>query len=302
MEHYLWLAALGRNPRLPISREEYEALGKAWETIIALLEFEEEFDSVIQNYIELEQGFLSTAIHSMVISESSLVAFRKHRLKFARLLSNLLSSCRSYLDHASHVLGMIGTDVANAFSVKTNEAYDSEFAYRLMEALRNYAQHRGSSLHGTTFNSQRVDRDESGFGLKYSVWASIDVSKLREDKDFKRSILKDVEKDRLDVLALCRIYIEKLGEIHSSTRKDLELVISSAKELLRGALERYENETGEGRIGVGFGRSRSDQQVDFQGIPEDIIELYESLVSQNRHVVNLRHRFVSNELLPERRA
>jgi hypothetical protein len=301
VSHFIWKKALGTPERLPLSRDEYACLKKAWEILIGMLDFEEEFDNVIQNYIDLEQGFLSTAIHSMVRSRTDLVEFRKVRIKFARLLSNLLSSCRSYLDHSPHHLRQVADGGGESFKEKTSAAYNSEFAYRFMEALRNYAQHRGSPLHGTTFSSRRVERDETGFGLQYSIWASVDVEKLRSDPKFKRSILAGVTVERIDVLALCRIYVEKLGELHVKMRDELASQIDDAKGLLRAALTRYESETGNSSIGVGFALSKNDRTVDkFQGIPEDIIELYESLVKQNRQVINLRHRFVSNELLPER--
>src|SRR6476646_4560587 len=104
MKYFLWLAAIGPHPRLPLSKQEYGALRKAWDTILALLSFEEEFDSIIQNYIDLELGFLNTAMHFMIITETDLKEYRRVRLKFARLLANLLASCRSYLDHSPHHL------------------------------------------------------------------------------------------------------------------------------------------------------------------------------------------------------
>jgi hypothetical protein len=197
---------------------------------------------------------------------------------------------------------MIGGSARSFFRTKTNEAYDAEFAYRFMEALRNYAQHRGSPLHGTTFSSHRIERDEEQFGLRYAVWASIDVDTLRDDGDFKAEVIAEIGEEKIDALAMCRIYVEKLGEIHAKTRDELQGSVDQAKSLLIGALDRYENETGESRVGVCFCRSESETTVDeFHPIPDDVIELYDTLVRQNRHVVNLRRRFVTNELIPDRK-
>jgi hypothetical protein len=303
MKYFLWRAVLGNSPRLPLSESEYDALADAWKTIVAVLPFEEEFDSLLQNYIDLELAFLSTAMRSMVLSQNSMVEMRRVRLTFSRHLSNLLASCRSYLDHSPHYLRTFGTEVADSFCDQTKQAYDAEFAYRFMEALRNYAQHRGSPLHGTTFHSRRVERGPERDHLQFSVWASIDLKKLAADKKFKRSVIDEIASEaRVDVIGLCRIYIEKLAELHANIRKQLNDKVADSKALVRSAVDRYETETGQDRIGITFARSRSDRTVDHhQDIPEDVIELLESLVSENRQLINLRHRFVSSELLPERR-
>jgi hypothetical protein len=171
-----------------------------------------------------------------------------------------------------------------------------------MEALRNYAQHRGSPLHGMTFNSRRVERAEGTANLQYSVWASVSVVRLRADPKFKRTILREVPDDEtIDILPMCRIYIEKIGELHSKIREELGSQATDATSLIRSSIDRYASETDGSRIGITFARSKSDETVDdYQAIPEDVLELYESLVSRNRQVVNLRRRFVSNELLVER--
>ncbi|MCY7279339.1 MAG: hypothetical protein LH610_00305, partial [Sphingomonas bacterium] len=228
---------------------------------------------------------------------------RRSRLTFTRLLGNLLSSCRSYLDHAPHYLGQLDGEQAEVFLARTREAYDAELGYRFMEALRNHAQHRGSPLHGTSFNSRWVERDSEDTFLQYSVGASVNVDDLRADRKFKRSILKDfAEDERIDVLAMARIYIEKLGQLHSQCRDDTSSLMERNKRLLRSALDRYQRETGESRIGVAIARSNNDRTVQsFDHLPEDVIDWYESLVKRNRNVVNLRKRFVSNELLPERK-
>ena len=301
--YFLWKAVIGRTPRLPLTPPEYFGLEQAWSIILTALDFEEDFDLVLQNYIDLELKFLEIAMHSMVLSHSDLVRMRMVRLTFGRHLINLLASCRLYLDHSPHTLSRLGTSVSDVFVNKKRKAYDGEFSYRFMEALRNYSQHRGSPLHATTFNSKRVERSNEESLLQFSVFASINLDKLREDRKFKQSVLKEVSKEeRLDVLSLTRIYIEKIGEMHTTMRAELAQQVNDAKSLLREALDRYEREAQETRIGVTFARSNDGSVIDaHQAIPEDVIELYEALVSQNRQVINLRKRFVSNEIIPERK-
>jgi hypothetical protein len=303
-KYFLWLAALGPNPRVPLSAKEYRDLQGAWDTIIGLLPFEEGFDGVLHNYIELESTFVETALNSMVLGHNNSVELRKVRLTFARRLSNLLSSCRSYLDRSPHHLKALSETHSESFVKATNEAYDREFAYRFMEALRNYAQHRGSPLHSTSFNSGRVERESEKAFLQYSVGASINVEELRNDRAFKRVIADELSGwERVDVIAMCRIYVESLAEIHATIRKELEDRVDQSKTLLRAAIDRYEAVSDSGRVGIAIAKSRDERSVDhYQNIPEDVIELYENLVQQNRRLVNLRNRFVTSEILPERKA
>jgi hypothetical protein len=301
-KYFLWRAVLGSDTRLPLSVNAYERLERAWTTLTTLLAFEEEWDIVLQNYMELELGFLSSAMHSMVRSWDDTKEYRRARLNFGRLVANLLTSTRSYLDHSPHHLAVLGSDVSKSFVEKTNTAYKAEFGYRFMEALRNYAQHRGAPLHGVSWHSQRVERETEESFLQYSVGAWVNVGDLRSDPKFKKTVLSGFSDDEsIDVLAMARIYTEKLGEIHAQCREELADGANDAKAALRAALDRYQQETGESRIAISFARSASDRTVDqHQTIPEDVIAWYESLVSSNRQIINLRNRFVSNELLPER--
>jgi hypothetical protein len=58
------------------------------------------------------------------------------------------------------------------------------------------------------------------------MWASVSVGKLRADRKFKRSVIDAMpDSANVDVLEMCRIYIEKIGEIHASVRKHTLLTL-----------------------------------------------------------------------------
>lgn len=74
--------------------------------------------------------------------------------EYNRLLLNYLASCRLFLDFTAHELQAVGKQDAIAlFSEAAAFAYDSSFAYRLFDQLRNYAQHRGLPVASVVFTS-----------------------------------------------------------------------------------------------------------------------------------------------------
>jgi len=58
-----------------------------------------------------------------------------------RLLMNFLSSARSFFDHTASRLAHNHPELVAVFDRVRKTAYDESFSYRLMENLRNYAQH-----------------------------------------------------------------------------------------------------------------------------------------------------------------
>lgn len=171
-----------------------------------IADIEETWDNLIQNYLELESELLNSAIHSMVRSHGSYNDFQDTRLAFTRRLSNLLQTCRSYLDHTPHHLGKLKiVGLKKMFTAETNKAYDANFSYRFMEALRNYSQHRGVPMHSASFASRWIEGEiEEESRLRHTAVGLVKLNKIREDKEFKAAVLTEIEPDidALDVATL----------------------------------------------------------------------------------------------------
>src|SRR3546814_12537195 len=98
----------------------------------------EEWDCLVQHYIDLEMELLRSAMHSMVLNHESYHEFQQIRLGFSRRLSSLLQSCRSYLDHTPHHLNKLESHAfADPFQKLTNTPTAGPFGCRFQEALRN---------------------------------------------------------------------------------------------------------------------------------------------------------------------
>jgi hypothetical protein len=145
---------------------------------------------------------------------------------FNRRLNNLLSSCRLYLDHTAGALSAIyGSDSEplSCYKKSRNEEYDSGFAYRVMEAIRNYAQHRNLpvahvSVENGEFPGHRTTLNH------HLIVPSLDIEELRRDHAFKRSVLQELDsfgKRYMDVRMWVRQYLEALGRIHAEVEHSI---------------------------------------------------------------------------------
>jgi len=114
---------------------------------------------VLENYFEYEVGLLTSTQRSMLFSEKDYGWFHKERLLVCRRIVNLLTACRLYLDQSSHHLACLyggDSDTIHGIEDVRSSEYDTHVEYRIMEAIRNYAQHRGFPIHSCSYNAQRL--------------------------------------------------------------------------------------------------------------------------------------------------
>lgn len=104
---------------------------------IILINFSE-YNSIIDYYKNLPYQKLMALIFARIAI-----------LDINRVLLNLLSSVRMYLDHTettTHRKYGDTSPIYTNFRRACSDAYDNQFSYRFLYKLRNYAQHCGSPL------------------------------------------------------------------------------------------------------------------------------------------------------------
>jgi hypothetical protein len=163
-----------------------------------------------------------------------------------RRLANLLSSVRLYLGQVPQDLhAMYGKNSAHtaAFNQDRSQQYDASLAYRVLEALRNYAQHCGFPVHAMTLN---LEREETT--LRAGLRMYVELQRLR-DREFKRQVLDELaagaEKQHVNLTPLVREYMEKLCEVHESLRGRLAGDVATWEHIIIAALERARASFGE---------------------------------------------------------
>lgn len=295
--YFLAIRALGRHHRLEIDQARFEEIQTAWANLRHVVHLEEGWDAVIQNYLELEKGLLDAAARHMIVSMYDYHNFQDIRLAFAVKLSNLLSTCRAYLDHTPRHLNGLEPQQGEteAFRLATNREYDGRSGYQIMEALRNYSQHGGLPLHGASYGSHRAEGAEGSL-LQFSVATHIMVDRLREDKKFKQEVLNGVTEEKLAAEPLIRDYIEGLSCIHMELRKLLQERVEGWMKTIRDAIADYLEGSPEsstlGLSAIQLGK----RNVWLQTVPlvEDMLERVEILQKRNRSLQRLTTSFVSS--------
>ena len=169
------------------------------------------FNLVELNYIDIETRldfYLNQYIENPGLDFSE---FSSQFLDLNRLILNLLSSIRTYLDHTETRLKRTFKDKSSEvelFKRLTSEAFDGHFAYRFLEKLRNYSQHCGLPTGEVTI----ID-DEKGHSIKLSLLRD----SLLTNFDSWGAIIKpelEVQEDKFDIIPLLEKKVELLKEIN----------------------------------------------------------------------------------------
>lgn len=304
MNYGLSRYVLGSAAFVDISEEEYQQIKLAQANLFEMLFIETKFDVVIENYLELEMSFLEIAAGHMVLQNLNYYRFQNERNSVNRRLVNLLSACRSYLDQTMHHLHNMfskESEIVKEIEEYKNQRYDQCLGYRVMEALRNYVQHRGFPIHKVIFNRKLVEL-KSGNRMLFALTPCIRPDKLEEDEQFKKSVLKELKAsgDEIDIKPLIRDYIASLGGVHEKIRNLLKADVHGWTQTILTAMsrfqERYPKEPSiEGLEAV----VRNDDGTYSQRVPlfEDFIEYRQQLENKNSNLATLGKRYVSSEVI-----
>jgi hypothetical protein len=284
-------------PCIEISSEEFYRSKSAKRRLAAALVVEDKFDLVLANYEELERDLLGLATYEMIYSEFSWASYRLDAQTVNRRVLNLLSAGRLYIDHIIHDAAEFGEDMRmiERLREKAAEQYDTKLGYRVMEALRNYTQHRSLPVHGLEYQREWVppDRFEN---MMYTVILSISVERLREDKRVKASVIAELGQIGLNVplTPLIREYVEGISIIQGEFRDCIRSDIKSAEETFGSTLDRAAKAFNRKPEAVQIvAIDRAGNYSDHDHIFEELITHRNTLATKNQVLTNLPRRFVS---------
>lgn len=243
---------LGSRASVEITKDNYEHLCQLTDQLKHLLDVEEKFDILKENYFELESTILTEALREMVTRTFDSIEFQILRRLLARRIANFLSSTRLYLDslpyHSRVVLKHHEAALSEIIGMPSSE-YDRSENYRIAEALRNYAQHRSLPLHGLSVRMKK-DMDKNPSELAYSLSPSLAYVNLHADGKFKAAVLDELRgKDPIPLKPILRSYTESIGAIHERFRKLASPISESCVAQLTTATKEFEQH-GEGTVGL----------------------------------------------------
>jgi hypothetical protein len=122
-----------------------------------------------------------------------------------------------------------------------------------MEALRNYAQHRGFPVQASVVEFKREDTNRGDL-LRTGLRLFVNIQHLLENADFNPDDKKVVEQllaqvddnGNVNLMPFVREYMEKLCEVHESMRGRISADVAVREHIIIAALERARAAFGEG--------------------------------------------------------
>jgi hypothetical protein len=307
MEYEIIVFDSGSQKSIKIEEDEFLKIRNARVYYFETIYLEDMLNLVTENYFEFEKELLSITAREMIFNENDYYYIQKCRNQIVRRIVNLLSACRMYFDHSyHHICNIYGKDseIGDQFKKETESQYNQKFGYRVMEALRNYSQHRGIPFHVIRFsgNWQDIDSEEHS-KLRFTVDPIIRVSNILKDGNFKPVILKEMlekeTKDGLDIRPLIREYIEGIGIIHEKLRELINKDVQNWEEILEKAIENGRNVVvGDDKPTIVYimASGKEDQYIERISIFREFIERRRALVRRNCNFTNFRKRYASNEI------
>jgi hypothetical protein len=305
MRYTLRRLVLGELRFIELSEDEFTTLEATQEKLLVVLDIEGTFDLLLETYAEFERDFLGLNLRLSLFGERGepLETYREMNCRIA----NLLSSACLYIDQVPHNLHAIYGKRSNralTFKQWCSEQYDSSFAYGVMEALRDYAQHRGFPVHAITLNFER-EGPHPGSLVRAGLWLFIELQRLKEDRRCKKTVLNDLTaiagKRHVDLTPLVREYVDKLCETHKSLRGLISANISSWDQTIISVLDRGRSTFGNNLAGLCIAVEEAEREgdeeyyrvIDSTSIWSEPIDWRKRLESKNRDFGNLSAQYVT---------
>jgi hypothetical protein len=280
-----------------LTQDEFHQAIRAADIIAEYTEAEETFRAVLENYGELEVALLTIAQENTILGHIGHGRAMRHRLLLDRRFANLLSSCRLYVDYAlSTEIHSRNPDGRERVKTATNREYDTRLGYRVMEALRNYVQHRGFPLQGLTYQESAVGPIEDGISETY-IKPQLALDKLRQGAGFKRAVFEEMEglKPPGDVRQWTREYVDGLRHVHQVLIQQVGAEIDSAIATYLKVCRRFAGRIASEDVIVRYEqRDENNKSLDRHSFTTEIVEHTISMKLENRYRTDVSRQFVTN--------
>ncbi|MFG1496185.1 hypothetical protein ABMA57_06070 [Saccharospirillum sp. HFRX-1] len=289
------------NYKITIDAERYSDLVNSKNCLLEAIQLEEKMRCLLENYKEYESYLLRSALTNLIGEVRDFHDFQNKRSEVNRHIFNFMATARAYLDHGDHhIKKLLGVGNDAFFSKEKSKQYDASFAYRVMEALRNYTQHRGFPIHMISFKHSREELDVDNPGVGVTISPKMSVNEFLRDPKFKRAVANEMMNhgDAISLTPLVRDYVSQLTSIHRIVQEYTEGVVGLACKKIEEALSQVKKifELDSINPGIYVTAERYDheqaQEEEFTLIPEFEVR-YRLLKAANKEINNLRYRYVT---------
>jgi len=281
-----------------VSRAQFEDAKCARKGLLDALSIEEKFDILIENYFEFERDLLEITLRNTLFHEKDWSSFQSEIHLIDRRIINLLTTSRLYLDQLNHQVSSTYGKVSKvqaSLKKKLSDEYDSTRGYRVLDALRNFVQHRDLPVFRLQHGASRKDVASKS---KRTITPSLSVSRLKDDKSFKKSIIKELELlgDNVDLKPLIRESMEAFGRIHSLVRDSWADDVTRWDKAILELRKLYQDRFGVFDVGLSVVAIDDNGKIDeAASIFEDLIQRRKSLRQKNLAITRFNAEIITSE-------
>ncbi len=238
--------------REELAPERYRSIIAAKNAYTLAAGLEEKVTLVLDNYGEFDAELLRLADEAkkLLAPETDLISRMRARVLTNRRIVNLLTACRLYLDQSSHTISALFGDKSDEFKAakqRESAAYDSNLSYRFMDELRNQVQHRSFPVQCLSFTHHQ----EMG-NLQFTVNPMLELSQLKEDSKFKRSILDEIQAasrrgfhaGEVGLRGRIKEYVSAIWSLHLANAEAIANGCADRFSLYRSVVEQYQRHNG----------------------------------------------------------
>jgi hypothetical protein len=281
-----------------ISREQFDDAKTARKGLLEALSIEEKFDILSENYFEFERDLLEITLRNSMFSGRDWSSSKGEIHLIDRRIINLLTTSRLYLDqllhHVSSIYGKASSEMASLEN-KISAEYDSTFGYRVLDAMRNFVQHRDLPVFLLQLGASRKDSPTKS---KRTITPNLNVGRLKEDKRFKHSIIKELETlgEDIDLKPIVRESMEAFGRIHLFVRESWANDVARWDESILGIRKSYQDRFGEMDSSLSLvAIDDSGSTTESISIFEDLIKRRKLLIEKNRTITRYNSEVITSE-------
>ncbi len=292
---------------VPISNELFNHVRSAKKNLSSVVLIEQAYDEAMENYVEYEVELLHEAARDDIFGKQDEEEFKRVLRKIGRRIDNHLSSIHRYRAHSIKLTAPIFGKNAKEYAAH-KEAFEkaerNNKHFRDITHLRDHALHAGIVATNVTFKRGWQEVEDHNSKLRSMIVPQLLVSEVRQGRRMKEIFADLDEKDKIDLREYIRGHLEGIWEIHSWLRSMLKDRIKTWEATLRTISDMYL---------AHLTTDKSDKDalwglLIYQWNPRmkslDVAERlhlpylfsYKQLMAKNRSLVNLRRRYVSNEL------
>lgn len=300
---------LGPKNFIEITSDKFEEAKKAQDNLLLALSMEEKINILLENYAEYEEELLRLTMHRMLFSQYEWSSFMDDINIVNRRLMNLLATCRLYIDHVQHDISTIygnSSEQVSRVNSACSKEYDSCLGYRVLDALRNYAQHRGLLIsqisHWSSAKNDKFDRQR----MRHTIIPMININPLKEDKKLQnkknKAILIELEAigEDIDIRPLVRDYITSIGRIHFVVRDMIRDDLAQWDNTLQRILKAYQDTSDASSAGLAV-VAKEDNGRNVEAVrlsSAELIKRRKRFIQKNNQLSHFSYSYVSGEVVP----